>query len=147
MLPPIACRVAGVVEFHLRPEDRNSQLENHGNNDPKPIPGWVTLADGTILNDIHHVVLATGYVTSYPFLPQQLQSDTVPIDEAGDELIVTSDGVMAHNLHKDIFYIKDPTLAFVGVPYYGMPSPPIATRVLGILLTNITTGSRHLLSV
>jgi hypothetical protein len=23
-----------------------------------------------------------------------------------------------HNLHKDIFYIPDPTLAFVGVPFY-----------------------------
>lgn len=23
-----------------------------------------------------------------------------------------------HNLHKDIFYIPDPTLAFVGIPYY-----------------------------
>jgi hypothetical protein len=25
---------------------------------------------------------------------------------------------MIHNLHKDIFYIPDPTLAFVGVPYF-----------------------------
>jgi hypothetical protein len=25
---------------------------------------------------------------------------------------------MVHNLHKDIFYIPDPTLAFIGVPYH-----------------------------
>jgi hypothetical protein len=61
--------------------------------------------------------LATGYITSYPFLPQ-LHSDDAPITEAGEVLLVTSDGGMAHNLHRDIFYINDPTLAFVGVPYY-----------------------------
>lgn len=117
MLPPTSSRVGQVVEFHL--QDGDSHLDNHDGNEPNPIPGWAILADGTVLNNIHHVVIATGYITSYPFLPH-LQSDTAPIDSAGDGLIVTSDGVVAHNLHKDIFYIQDPTLAFVGVPYYGM---------------------------
>lgn len=119
MLPPTTSRVGEVAEYHL--QGGNSQLDSHNDNESgesKPIPGWITLTDGTVLKDIHHVVLATGYITSYPFLPH-FQSDTAPIDSAGDELIVTSDGVVAHNLHKDIFYIKDPTLAFVGVPYYG----------------------------
>jgi hypothetical protein len=63
------------------------------------------------------VVVATGYITSYPFLPE-LHSDTTPITGAGEGIVVTSDGEMAHNLHRDIFYIGDPTLAFVGVPYH-----------------------------
>ncbi|KLU86316.1 thiol-specific monooxygenase [Magnaporthiopsis poae ATCC 64411] len=31
---------------------------------------------------------------------------------------MTAVGIVHHNLHKDMFYIPDPTLAFVGVPYY-----------------------------
>ncbi|KAB5557842.1 hypothetical protein GE09DRAFT_88628 [Coniochaeta sp. 2T2.1] len=81
------------------------------------IPGRAVLKDGRILSDIDYVIIATGYITSYPFLPQ-LHSDRVPATEAGPDLVVTADGEMAHNLHKDIFYIPDPTLAFVGVPYY-----------------------------
>lgn len=81
------------------------------------IPGRVVLKDGRTFTDIDYVILATGYITSYPFL-SKLHSDTVPATEAGPDLVVTADGEMAHNLHKDIFYITDPTLAFVGVPYY-----------------------------
>jgi hypothetical protein len=29
-----------------------------------------------------------------------------------------TDGTQFHNLHKDIFYINDPTLVFVGVPFF-----------------------------
>jgi hypothetical protein len=29
-----------------------------------------------------------------------------------------TDGTQRHNLHKDIFYIPDPSLIFVGVPYF-----------------------------
>jgi hypothetical protein len=29
-----------------------------------------------------------------------------------------TDGTQFHNLHKDIFFINDPTLAFVGVPFF-----------------------------
>lgn len=81
------------------------------------IPGSVVLKDGRTISDIDYVILATGYITSYPFL-SQLHSDTLPATEAGPDLLVTADGEMVHNLHKDIFYITDPTLAFVGVPYY-----------------------------
>ncbi|KAK4217421.1 hypothetical protein QBC37DRAFT_415088 [Rhypophila decipiens] len=114
MLPTTATRVAEVVEFTL--DDRRTEPPS-SHQELKPIPGRATLGDGTVLDNIHHVVMATGYITSYPFLPQ-LHCDSAPIESPGDELLVTSDGVMAHNLHKDMFYIKDPTLAFVGVPYH-----------------------------
>ncbi|KAK7981663.1 hypothetical protein PG988_003901 [Apiospora saccharicola] len=78
------------------------------------------LADNTRLRNIHHVVLGTGYLSSYPFLagPPHLQAPDIPLDQAGHQTIITADGCVTHNLHKDIFYLPDPTLAFVGVPYH-----------------------------
>lgn len=32
--------------------------------------------------------------------------------------LVTAEGDMVHNLHKDIFYIPDPSLSFVGTPHH-----------------------------
>jgi hypothetical protein len=48
---------------------------------------------------------------------RQYHADSVQSIDAGDTVIVTN-GQQTHNLHKDIFYIPDPTLAFVGVPYH-----------------------------
>jgi cation diffusion facilitator CzcD-associated flavoprotein CzcO len=116
LLPPSAVRVAEVERFVLRKEPSHGNGHD-GLEKEEPVAGSVILKDGRVLDDIDYVVLATGYITSYPFL-SQLHSDTAAITEAGEELIVTSDGDMAHNLHWDIFYINDPTLAFVGVPYH-----------------------------
>ncbi|QUC21778.1 uncharacterized protein UV8b_06022 [Ustilaginoidea virens] len=44
-------------------------------------------------------------------------SDETRPENASDRILV-SDGTQVHNLHKDMFYIHDPTLAFVGLPYY-----------------------------
>ena len=81
-----------------------------------PIPLTVTLKSGQKLCQIHHVILCTGYHLTLPFLPQYASSNT-PVDRASEEVLVT-DGTMFHNLHRDIFYIPDPTLAFVGVPFF-----------------------------
>ncbi|KAK4152650.1 hypothetical protein C8A00DRAFT_34628 [Chaetomidium leptoderma] len=114
LLPEKAVRVPEVAKFVIRCDtDGDGRLGD----DRGETPDHIVLTDGQILRDIHHAVLATGYMTSYPFLPQ-LHSDDTPITAAGEDLLVTSDGTMAHNLHRDIFYINDPTLAFVGVPYY-----------------------------
>lgn len=53
---------------------------------------------------------------SFPFLREFHQDSKTP-DEADDAVIVT-DGTQMHNLHKDIFYIPDPSLAFIGVPFF-----------------------------
>ncbi|KAH8668728.1 hypothetical protein BX600DRAFT_435250 [Xylariales sp. PMI_506] len=102
LLPPGVERVSGVTSFALKEGE---------------IAGQVELEDGKTLTDIDVVVLGTGYITSYPFLGD-LQDPTVPTLQANDKLIVSRDGCITHNLYKDIFYIPDPTLAFVGVPYY-----------------------------
>ncbi|CCC11442.1 hypothetical protein SMACR_02098 [Sordaria macrospora] len=115
VLPPNAVRVAAVERFAPPEAEVEGDEPTLGNN--QPIPRSVVLIDGTVLHDIHQVVIATGYIVSYPFLPQ-LHSDITVDANPDDKLVVTSDGVMTHNLHKDIFYINDPTLAFIGVPYH-----------------------------
>ncbi|KAK4182508.1 hypothetical protein QBC35DRAFT_509864 [Podospora australis] len=112
MLPDNAKRVPEITRFVLGETATQKALEGKD-----PIPGRIILKDGAVLKDIHQVVVATGYITSYPFL-SQLHSDEADVTEAGENIVVTSDGNMAHNLHKDIFYISDPTLAFIGVPYH-----------------------------
>lgn len=81
-----------------------------------PVPLSLTLKSGKKLCNIHHVILCTGYHLTVPFLPH-LHADASPADQAGGEVLVT-DGTMFHNLHKDMFYIPDPSLAFVGVPFF-----------------------------
>lgn len=53
---------------------------------------------------------------SLPFL-QQYHSDNTPVSEANNTVLVT-DGTQVHNLHKDIFYIPDPSLIFIGIPFF-----------------------------
>lgn len=111
LLPANAQRVAGVKAFRIGSIDATDS-------DSSPsVVGDVALTDGTVLRGIDSVVLATGYLTSYPFLGH-LHSDVVRAQEAGEDLIVTAEGAMTHNLYRDIFYISDPSLAFLGVPFH-----------------------------
>lgn len=96
MLPSTASRIAEVASFDAE--------------------GVVTLKGGKILSGIDRVVICTGYHFSLPFL-QDLHKDLLPLDQADEKVLVTN-GTQLHNLHKDLFYIPDPTLAFVGVPFY-----------------------------
>ncbi|KAK5046933.1 hypothetical protein LTR84_007287 [Exophiala bonariae] len=108
-LPPNATRVPGIVEF--------TALEESAPEGSTAIPGKVVLADGQVLEGIDRVVIATGFHFTLPFFGSEFQSDDIPREEADENILVT-DGTMLHNLHKDIFYIPDPTLAFTGIPFY-----------------------------
>ncbi|KFY03890.1 hypothetical protein O988_01151 [Pseudogymnoascus sp. VKM F-3808] len=115
-LPPNAERVSQIASFGnpaATPNENSSQPSELKNLDP--IPASVTLSDGRILENIHRVIICTGYHISYPFL-KHLHSDTTPL-EAADERVLVTNGTQVHNLHKDIFYMPDPTLAFVGTAY------------------------------
>ncbi|KAK8128517.1 hypothetical protein PG984_009625 [Apiospora sp. TS-2023a] len=115
LLPASAERVAGIHSFIAH----EGTFDTTSLSDGSPIPFEAVLTDGTRLRDIDHVVLGTGYISSYPFLSgPHLQTPAVPPEDATDETIITSDGGVTHNLHKDLFYLPDPTLAFVGVPYH-----------------------------
>lgn len=123
-------RVPGISRFELLPlpepadgsgNDGQQQQRRLGEQDPIP-GGAVHLTDGRVLRDVAQVVVATGYLTSYPYLGPLLQRPSLAPVEArrtrDRDVVVAADGVVHHNLHKDMFYIPDPTLAFVGVPYY-----------------------------
>jgi thioredoxin reductase len=110
LLPENAARVAGIQSFErLTSSESLSTPQN-------AIPGIVVLTDGTRLCNIHRVILATGYHSSLPFL-RSFHNDNVTSAEADDRVLIT-DGLQTHNLHKDIFYIPDPTLAFIGIPFH-----------------------------
>ncbi|KIW13590.1 hypothetical protein PV08_08779 [Exophiala spinifera] len=106
MLPVNATRVAEIASF--------GPLHSEAASSAGPIPGKITLVDGQILEGIDKVVMCTGYLFSLPFLARH-HNDNLSAGEAGPDVLVT-DGSQIHNLHEDIFYVPDPTLAFVGVP-------------------------------
>lgn len=76
----------------------------------------VHLKSGQELCGLDKVIICTGYQFTLPFLPNY-HDDKLTSGEANETILVT-DGTQAHNLHKDIFYIPDPTLAFIGVPFF-----------------------------
>jgi hypothetical protein len=76
----------------------------------------VVLSDGTSLSGIDYVVLCTGYLYSLPFL-KDLRTNGPFEGAAPDSRIIISDGLQLRNLHLDMFYIPDPTIAFIGVPH------------------------------
>ncbi|KAI0400971.1 hypothetical protein F4802DRAFT_460496 [Xylaria palmicola] len=111
-LPEAVKRVAMVAEFIADADDTSEKA--YRGNDEGAIPGKIVLEDETTLENIDHVIIATGYITSYPFL-EDLEQPSVAWEDADERTLITSDGYMTHNLHKDIFYIPDPTLVFIGV--------------------------------
>jgi thioredoxin reductase len=113
MLPPQTERIGEIGRFITTSLDEGKFQLKTGD----PLPGIVVLKSGEELTNIDHIIVATGYIMSYPFL-SQLHGDTTRDSEAGHRLLVTKEGEMTHNLHRDIFYIPDPTLSFVGVPYH-----------------------------
>ncbi|EED14253.1 monooxygenase, putative [Talaromyces stipitatus ATCC 10500] len=80
------------------------------------IPGKVTLKDRTVLNDIDIVIVCTGYHFAYPFMPD-LHADNGFANVDVSKVLV-KDGSCTLNLHKDMFYIPDPTLAFGGISQF-----------------------------
>ncbi|KAI1478008.1 FAD/NAD(P)-binding domain-containing protein [Daldinia eschscholtzii] len=114
-LPKDVVRVPLVSKFIIDEdsEDAKTQPLKPGH----AIPGKAILEDGQVIEGIDRVVIATGYITTYPFLGD-LEQPLVPWQDADDKVLITSDGYITHNLHKDVFYIPDPSLAFIGVSHY-----------------------------
>ncbi|KAG2186101.1 hypothetical protein INT43_002539 [Umbelopsis isabellina] len=73
--------------------------------------GIIKCEDGTELSDVDVIVFATGYLFNLPFLSRDL----------GSQLI--TDGQIVHNLYQQLFYINNPTLAFIGIPIRVVPFP------------------------
>ncbi|KAJ3355016.1 hypothetical protein HDU83_004187 [Entophlyctis luteolus] len=86
----------------------------------------VRFEDGTLLENVDTILFATGYYFSFPFAsPRHAPFDKWPLTKAvplpdGRVAAATRDdgGLRVHNLDsRDIFYLPDPTLALIGLPF------------------------------
>ncbi|KAJ3339092.1 hypothetical protein HDU83_007786 [Entophlyctis luteolus] len=100
----------------------------------------IHLVDGTVLKDVDQVIVCTGYMFNFPFL-RHLQGPDSGLDASE---VLTVDGTWVQNLHQDIFYIPDPTLAFVGVCYH-IPTTFFEFQALAI--SRVFAGKAFLPSV
>lgn len=110
ILPENGVRISEITRYEIL-DDADADAD-----DSKPLPLKVHLKSGQELCGLDQVIICTGYQFTLPFLPSY-HDDSLSPEEANETILIT-DGTQAHNLHKDIFYIPDPTLAFVGVPFY-----------------------------
>ncbi|CAO3632496.1 unnamed protein product [Mucor fragilis] len=81
----------------------------------------VELEDGTELTGFDYIIVCTGYVFSFHFLENLHSDEHVNAKrqfDADDKHVLVKDGTQVYNLHKDIFYIPNPTLSFVGIPFH-----------------------------
>ncbi|CRG86288.1 Flavin-containing monooxygenase FMO GS-OX-like 4 [Talaromyces islandicus] len=112
VLPENGARINEISSFEITEDQVPTELSSD-----KALPVKIHLKDtDQTIHDIHQIFICTGYHITLPFLGKYHEDDTQS-DNASDTVLVT-DGNQVHNLHKDIFYIPDPTLAFIGVPYY-----------------------------
>ncbi|OKL55360.1 hypothetical protein UA08_09405 [Talaromyces atroroseus] len=115
LLPENGVRVDEVASFEL--SDVSSTAGNSTEERSLPVTVHLKSANGHYsITDIDYIIICTGYHITLPFLGALHEDETIPT-EASDTVLVT-DGRQIHNLHKDIFYITDPTLSFIGVPFY-----------------------------
>lgn len=108
LLPENGTRISGIESFST-PESAVPSSDGS-------IPATVTLRSGEKLCNIHKVVVCTGYHASLPFL-RQFHADNTSVEDADPFTLITN-GQANHNLHKDIWYMPDPTLSFIGVPFH-----------------------------
>ncbi|OCF72394.1 dimethylaniline monooxygenase [Kwoniella mangroviensis CBS 8886] len=75
----------------------------------------VELKDGRILKGISEVIFATGYQYSFPFLPRHHSDYQGVRSERAEKHPLVTDGSGVLNLWRDVFYIPDPPLTFIGL--------------------------------
>lgn len=96
----------------------------------KIMDGTIRFIDGTEINDFDHIIFATGYIATFPYLGSLRRTTTNnnndnkvndqqdvnnnKDDDDSDSLFVMTNSKKILNTYKDIFLINDPTLAFVG---------------------------------
>ncbi|TYJ53790.1 hypothetical protein B9479_005550 [Cryptococcus floricola] len=79
----------------------------------------IELTDGRIITGVDGIIFTTGFQYSFPFLPSYHHDHTLtsPSPSASQSqvtpIITDGDGVL--NLYRDVFYIPDPSLTFLGL--------------------------------
>lgn len=112
-LPDNCERVGQIAIFNTIVEPEASARGTVDDAELRPISSSVLMADGTVLYDIHQVIVCTGYHYAYPFMPY-LHADDLEVDTKA----LVTDGTCTLNLDRDMFYIPDPTLCFVGISLF-----------------------------
>lgn len=111
MLPENGIRISEVSHFEIQHSAGDISIS-----DSKPLPIIAHLKSGQTLCNLDGIIVCTGYHITLPFLPEYHSDEVSP--QHADHRVLVTDGTQVHNLHKDIFYIPDPTLIFIGIPYY-----------------------------
>ncbi|KAJ7578058.1 hypothetical protein C8J56DRAFT_1112899 [Mycena floridula] len=85
--------------------------------------GEIELTNGAIITGIDHIVFATGYHYSFPFLQQYHDKSFGVHDRApkGSPQPLVTDGTHLRSCHLDVFYIEEPTIGFLNMNW-GMAS-------------------------
>ncbi|KAK6201353.1 uncharacterized protein RJT21DRAFT_130504 [Scheffersomyces amazonensis] len=86
----------------------------------------VKTVDNEVVKDIDVVIFCTGYLYSVPFL------------NTYKEDVLSADGNQIQNLYKHIFYTKDPSLSFVGLPKNVIPMPLAESQ--GAVIARVYSG-------
>jgi hypothetical protein len=101
-LPPRSERIAEVARF--RPVAPGQSIRE----------GEIELADGSVISGVDTVIWCTGYQYSYPFLSHLHHDPGSSASPPPEDALVTA-GDQVLNLYRDVFYIPDPTLTFIGL--------------------------------
>ncbi|WVQ82943.1 hypothetical protein IAT38_005079 [Cryptococcus sp. DSM 104549] len=107
------------MQRHLKPDNAEQVPEIKRFFPPSPgqsiSEGRIELTDGRVLTGIDEIIFATGYQYSFPFLPRYHQDliTSSPAAASVTPVVTNGDGVL--NLYRDVFYIPDPTLTFLGL--------------------------------
>lgn len=115
-LPENCERIGQIAIFNAVVEPEGSAGGIVDDAELRPISSSVLMADGTVLHDIHQVIICTGYHYAYPFMPD-LHADDMPTVGVDTKALVT-DGTCTLNLDRDMFYIPDPSLCFAGISLF-----------------------------
>ena len=145
LLPDRTIRIGGVISLEVA---NNPKLESELTVDD-PIPARIMLERGSpsdggsepivLEGVIHHIILCTGYMISYPYLPQihraQSETATSPCESLSEDSatdtssteerhedhlapVVNEEGTVISPLYMHTFALNNPSLAFVGSIYH-----------------------------
>ncbi|KAK6455257.1 flavin-containing monooxygenase [Scheffersomyces xylosifermentans] len=95
----------------------------------------IELKDGSKLEDVDHIIFATGYLKSFPFL-NHLNDTEKPL---------LSDGHKVHGIYEHIILYNYPNLAIIGLARYVLPTRTSETQ--GCWLAKIWSGRIPLPSI
>ncbi|KAL1921980.1 uncharacterized protein VTP21DRAFT_10622 [Calcarisporiella thermophila] len=115
--------------------------------------GSVEFVDGSIMEGVDCVIYATGYLYTLPFLKHliadsaDVETDTKqcippPVPTKHGRPLLLTDGQRVHSLFFHLFYIDNPTLALVGIPFKVVPFPFFEYQSL--LIARIYSGKAKL---